>query len=237
MLLEKMNWMDVDEYLKKDDRIVLVTGSVEEHGYLSLVTDTLIPFHIAKEACEKERVILAPPLYFGPTHFGLGFPGTISIEFENYIKFIEDILRSFIRHGFRRILILNGHGPNEGAINQIPKLTVDHSGIQIIYKTYYELPKVYSFIENKGSTDAHHASWIENFSWINRVKSSDKIPKGKKKEVNITHAYTISAEDLRKKLGNGVAGGKYEEDEEYMREFFRTAVDEVRRILQFKDLV
>ena len=61
MLFEKMCWMDVEDYLKTDDRIVLVTGSCEQHGYLSLATDTLEPYEIARKACENEKVPVAPP--------------------------------------------------------------------------------------------------------------------------------------------------------------------------------
>ena len=50
MLLEKMNWMDVENYLQNDRRIVFVLGSTEQHGYLSLLTDTLIPWEIARKA-------------------------------------------------------------------------------------------------------------------------------------------------------------------------------------------
>ena len=42
MRLEELNWMDVEAYLKGDDRIMLVIGSCEQHGYLSLLTDIKI---------------------------------------------------------------------------------------------------------------------------------------------------------------------------------------------------
>ena len=62
MLFEDLNWMDVEEYLKCDDRIVLVTGSCEQHGYLSLLSDVRQPMAIATAAAERENVLVAPPL-------------------------------------------------------------------------------------------------------------------------------------------------------------------------------
>ena len=60
MLLEDLNWMDVEEYLKHDDRIILVTGSCEQHGYLSLLADVREPMAIAtprrsEKTCSSRR--------------------------------------------------------------------------------------------------------------------------------------------------------------------------------------
>ncbi|MER3458377.1 MAG: creatininase, partial [Chloroflexota bacterium] len=65
MRLEDLNWMDVESYLKQDDRIILVTGACEQHGYLSLLTDIRIPWAIATAVGEREGVLVAPPLNFG----------------------------------------------------------------------------------------------------------------------------------------------------------------------------
>ncbi len=44
MRIEDLNWMDVEEYLKHDDRLILVVGACEQHGYLSLLSDVKIPW-------------------------------------------------------------------------------------------------------------------------------------------------------------------------------------------------
>jgi len=62
MLMENLNWMQVEEYLKHDDRVVLVTGSTEEHGYNTVGTDTQVPWEIARIACDKTGVMLAPQI-------------------------------------------------------------------------------------------------------------------------------------------------------------------------------
>ena len=46
------NWMQIEDYLKRDDRIVLPTGSTEQHGYLSLGTDAILAERVAAEAAE-----------------------------------------------------------------------------------------------------------------------------------------------------------------------------------------
>ena len=115
MLLEKMNWMDVENYLQNDRRIVFVLGSTEQHGYLSLLTDTLIPWEIAKKACELENVLLAPPLNYGYSQWAVDYPGTLSIGFDTYHHMVQDIIKSALRAGFQSFLLLNGHGGNRGA--------------------------------------------------------------------------------------------------------------------------
>ena len=55
MRLEELNWMGVEAYLKKDDRLMLVVGACEQHGYLSLLTDIAIPQRLADEASKPHR--------------------------------------------------------------------------------------------------------------------------------------------------------------------------------------
>jgi creatinine amidohydrolase len=43
MRLEDLNWMDVEAYLKRDKRMILVLGATEQHGFLSLLSDVKIP--------------------------------------------------------------------------------------------------------------------------------------------------------------------------------------------------
>jgi len=57
-----MNWMDVEAYLEKDDRIIIITGATEQHAYLSLLTDIMVPSKIADAVAEREKVLIAPPL-------------------------------------------------------------------------------------------------------------------------------------------------------------------------------
>ena len=129
MLLEDLNWMDVEEYLKHDDRIILVTGSCEQHGYLSLLTDVREPMAIATAAAERENVLVAPPLDFGVSSYFAAYPGTISLSVETHNRVVCEIVSDLHRQGFKRVLVLNGHGGNAGMetalrelINKLPGL-------------------------------------------------------------------------------------------------------------------
>ena len=64
MRFEECNWMDVENYLQKEDRVILVIGACEQHGYLSLQTDMRIPLALADAASSETGVIVAPTLNF-----------------------------------------------------------------------------------------------------------------------------------------------------------------------------
>ena len=65
MRVEDLNWMGVESYLAADDRLILVLGATEQHGYLSLLTDIKIPLALADAASQSTGVLVAPPLNFG----------------------------------------------------------------------------------------------------------------------------------------------------------------------------
>ena len=77
MRLEDLNWMDVEKYLQQEDRLMLVIGATEQHGYLSLLTDIKIPLALADSASQATGVLVAPPLNFGVSPYFLAYPGHI----------------------------------------------------------------------------------------------------------------------------------------------------------------
>src|SRR5512139_1075533 len=113
MRIEDLNWMDVEEYLKHDDRLMLVIGACEQHGYLSLLSDVKIPLALADAASQQSGVLVAPPVNFGASPYFLSYPGTLSLRISVLMDVVDDILRSAYQQGFRRVLILNGHGSND----------------------------------------------------------------------------------------------------------------------------
>ena len=91
MRLEDLNWMDVEEYLKQDDRLILVLGPIEQHGYLSLATDVKIPLALADAAATKINILLAPPVNYGVSPYFATYPGTLSIRLSTFLDTVEDL--------------------------------------------------------------------------------------------------------------------------------------------------
>lgn len=111
-------WPDLEKFVRKDYVLILVVGSLEQHGpHLPLGTDVFIPLEISKILAEKVYAVIAPPLYFSyysqpRSGGGRFFPGSIGISGNTLICIIKEIIEEFIKQGFSRILILNGHYEN-----------------------------------------------------------------------------------------------------------------------------
>src|SRR5258708_26300680 len=115
MRISDMNWMMVEEYLKRDDRCVLPLGSTEQHAYLSLSVDSILAERIAVEAAETLGVPVFPVVAYGITSYFRAFPGSITLRVDTYLRVVGDILDAMAEQGFKRILIVNGHGGNAPA--------------------------------------------------------------------------------------------------------------------------
>lgn len=228
MLMEKMNWMQVEEYLKKDDRLVLVAGSIEEHGYNSVATDTVCAYEIAKVACEKTNVVLAPPIYYSFAGWVTSFPGTVSIKPTTFMLLVEDVLRSLTTQGFRRILFLSGHGENDTAKAVISQLSVENPNLNVKFRMWQQMPKTQATIRENGGNYFDHASWMESFPWINQTV---EMPQKVKPTLNLEDWPTLGPMRSREIMPDGVGGGVYSKDEEFMRKYFEIVVNEVVGVL------
>ncbi|MBI2301935.1 MAG: creatininase family protein [Armatimonadetes bacterium] len=100
--------------------VILTIGSVEQHGpHLPLDVDNLLIRRIVELAAEQipDRVLLLPHLPYGFEEHHLDFPGTVSITNHTLENFVYELLRSVTHHGFRRLLIADGHGSNMPILN------------------------------------------------------------------------------------------------------------------------
>ena len=81
MLWQEISWVDVEAYLKNDDRAIVPVGSCEQHGrHLSFATDYLVPVEIGRRVSALTEVPVTPPLCFGMSLHQMEFPGTISFS-------------------------------------------------------------------------------------------------------------------------------------------------------------
>jgi creatinine amidohydrolase len=113
MLLENLAYTEVENYLKERDIVLIPIGSVEQHSPYGLIgTDFIISEAVTRSVGEGMRILVAPTIAYGVSPHHMAFKGTVSLNPNTMIDVISDIVRSFVAHGFKRIIFVNGHGGN-----------------------------------------------------------------------------------------------------------------------------
>ena len=222
------NWMGVEEYLKQDQRVMLVLGACEQHGALSLLTDVRIPAALAQAASQRSGVLIAPPVNFGCSPYFLDYPGTISLKLHTYLNLVEDILRSLYGTGFRKCLILNGHGGNTAVRTHLVELVNELPDLQLRWYAWWTT-KTVDEIARKHNLDPQHANWLEAFDFTTvsnlpeKAKPVPKIPRD-----------ILDKSATRKVYGDGSFGGRYQANQEVMQEMFDACLEDILDLLAFE---
>jgi len=220
--------MMVEEYLGRDDRAVLPLGCTEQHAYLSLSTDSILAERLAVEAAEPLGVPVFPVLAYGITPYFRAFPGTITLRVETYMSVVRDILDAMAEQGFKRMLIVNGHGGNTPAQGFIGEWMADHPGVRIKFHNWWNAPKAWAQVQAIDSV-ASHASWMENFPWTRLANV--KLPSHQKSMSDPEKLRRLDPKSVREYLKDGNYGGLYQRDGEEMAKIWCAAVEETRELL------
>jgi creatinine amidohydrolase len=115
VLMEEMSWTEIRDAIKSGKTtVLLVAGSVEQHGpHLPTMTDSLVGKYMAQQAALKlGDALVAPVLQPGLAEHHLGFPGTISLNFQDFISVLTDYCTSLAQAGFKNIVLISSHGGN-----------------------------------------------------------------------------------------------------------------------------
>ena len=207
MRISEMNWMMVEECLQRDERAVLPLGCTEQHAYLSLSTDSILAERLAVEAAEPLGVPVFPVLAYGITPYFRAFPGTITVRVETYMSIVGDILDAMAEQGFKRILIVNGHGGNTPAQGFVGEWMADHPEVRIKFHNWWNAPKVWAQVQAIDPV-ASHASWMENFPWTRLAKV--EVPSQQKPMSDPEKLRRLDPKSVREHLNDGNYGGLYQ---------------------------
>jgi creatinine amidohydrolase len=226
--ISQMNWQQVEEYLQRDDRCVLPIGCTEQHAYLSLSTDSLLAEKISLDAALPMGIPVFPVMPYGITPAFMAFPGTVTLQPETFFSVLRDVLDSLVHHGFRRILILNGHGGNAPAAEIVKEWESKNKNAKVKFCNWWIAPKTWEKVKAIDPV-ASHASWMENFPWT-RLENVIQ-PKMQKQMVNLEQLRKLSPEEVRKVLVDGNYGGYFEKPDKEMMELWNVAVEEIREMI------
>ncbi len=126
-----MTWKEFEDFVDDSTVAVLPVGSVEQHGtHLPLGLDYLIVDELARKLVEVAgssgvKVIKLPPIPYGLSSMWAGNPGTVEVSDEAFMKYVYDVIRSIMRCGISKVLILNGHGGNSEALKLVARKAAD----------------------------------------------------------------------------------------------------------------
>src|SRR3989344_3354544 len=149
--LNEMSWKEVEEYLKTSDIVIIPIGSTEQHGPgLPLGLDSYVAISLAEDVAKQTNTILTPPIWFGDSPHHLAFPGTISIKTETMTEYVKDVIRSLAKHGFKKIVIINGH--------KITNLDALHSATRNLKE--FEFPEIFMAVNDPIKIGANIANKI-----------------------------------------------------------------------------
>ncbi len=112
---EEFTWPEIREAVAQQRVAVLPVGTIEQHGpHLPLVTDVLTAAEMSRLAVESipSEAVLLPAVPYSFNEHHMDFPGTIAIKGQTIVDYVTDIGISLARHGFTKVLLVNGHGSN-----------------------------------------------------------------------------------------------------------------------------
>lgn len=123
---EKLTWPEINDAIDLGKVCIVPCGAVEQHGpHLPLDVDIICPTEIARGAGRTipDRMLVLPTVCYGYTGHVMDFPGTINNDFEHFMHHVLDITRSLAYHGFKKIVLLNGHGSNMPNLDLVARRT------------------------------------------------------------------------------------------------------------------
>ena len=139
---EKLTWPEISEAIALKQVCVVPCGAIEQHGpHLPLDVDAICPTSIAHGAGKQipDKMLVLPPVSYGYTGHVMDFPGTINSHFEHFIHYVLDITKSLAYHGFKKIILLNGHGSNMPNLDLVARRTNLETDAECILCAWWQL--------------------------------------------------------------------------------------------------
>ena len=142
--LGEYSWPEIRELLERDPIAIIPVGAFEQHGlHLPVMVDAHLVGTVAEAAARQTTsadrpVVVTPVVWTGYSPHHLDFPGTVTLDDTTFSKLVGQIVESLAGHGFRRILILNGHGGNANLLKNLVQTLRYESGIKAVFASYWD---------------------------------------------------------------------------------------------------
>lgn len=142
---DELTWPEINEAVALGKIPILPTGSVEQHGHhLCLNVDHLCANAVATEAARRrpKLSLVMPPVTYGYVHHVMDFPGSINIHYEHFTQYVLDICKSLAYHGFKKIILINGHGSNHNLVDMVARRVIVETDASCVFCSWWQLLQV-----------------------------------------------------------------------------------------------
>ena len=140
--LRELTWHEVNDAARANKVVLLPVGCIEQHGpHLPLDVDNLIVEHVCEEAAKRrpELFLVAPAIHYGFNVHNMGFPGCLNAHIESMLAYVYDVAHSMTVSGFKKILIVNGHGSNPNILRLAARKVINTSEAHCAHVSWWDL--------------------------------------------------------------------------------------------------
>lgn len=145
-LYEHLTWEEVNDAVRAGRCALIPAATIEDHGpHLPVDTDIVIVSAMCERAAQlaPDEIVLLPCVRIGYSPHHVDFPGTLTIRWTTFVEYVLDITRSLAHHGFRKMLIINGHGSNRPLLEMAARLTVvERPDVHCAFTSWWDLSDV-----------------------------------------------------------------------------------------------
>jgi creatinine amidohydrolase len=143
---EKMTWEEIDKAAVDERLVIIPAGTLEDHGkHLPVDADVVLAQGVCLAAAERipNEVVVLPTITHGYSPHHIDFPGTLTIGWKTFVDYVVNLTGSLAHHGFRKMLIVNGHGSNRPVLDMASRLTmVQYPYVHCGFVSWWELTTV-----------------------------------------------------------------------------------------------
>lgn len=167
---EYLTWPEINDAALANKVVLLPIGSTEQHGHhLPLDTDNFLATRISMEAGIRapRDILVMPNIPYGYNEHGQDFPGTIHVTYHHFIEYCLDVCKSVAHAGFKRIVIVDGHGSNEHLCEFIARRATLETDALVASTIWTNLiVKEFEAVRESGMGGAAHACELETSVYL-----------------------------------------------------------------------
>ncbi|MCZ6635484.1 MAG: creatininase family protein [bacterium] len=178
---EYLTWPEINEATEAEKVVLLSIGSTEQHGHhLPLDTDNFLAHSVCLEAGQRDpqNLLVMPNIPYGYNEHAQDFPGTIHVTYEHFIEYCLDVCKSVAYAGFKRIVIVDGHGSNEHLCEFIARRATLETDAMVASTMWTNLViKEFEDIRDSGMGGAAHACELETSAYLHLAEDRVQMDK------------------------------------------------------------